>query len=223
MPARRGSCLILAGVSVSQFLQQLIVGIPGLLAALVLHEYANAQVSTWLGDPTPGLDGRLSLNPLVHIDWIGMLMLWVFHFGWARPVQIDPRYYRNPRLGMVLVAVAGPLMNVLVGWVCLAFATHFPWPQAAWVPAAQSVLQWAILYNVFFAVFNILPIPPLDGSRVLSTLSREGARLMAAIEPWGWILLIALVVLGLFGRILGPLAQGLLGVLQALSGVHAVG
>lgn len=189
---------------------QLIEGIPGLLLAIVLHEVAHALVSTWLGDPTPGLHGRLSLNPLAHIDWIGMLMLWIFQFGWARPVQIDPRYYRNPRLGLVLVAVAGPVMNVLVGLVCLALLAHVPWPAAGWGVSVAQILRLAVDYNVFFAVFNILPIPPLDGSRVLSALSREGARLMAVIEPWGWIVLIALIFLGPFDHILVAMASWLL-------------
>jgi Zn-dependent protease len=202
--------------------EQLIIGIPGLLAALVLHEYAHAQVSTWLGDPTPGLEGRLSLNPLVHIDWLGMVMLWVFRFGWARPVQIDPRYYRNPRAGMVLVALAGPVMNVLVALACLAFLAHFPWPRASWSVGAEAILSDAVLYNVFFAVFNILPIPPLDGSRVLSSISREGARLMAAIEPWGWILLIVLVLTSFIGRIVDPLEVGLLRFLTLVAGARVL-
>lgn len=198
------------------------MGIPGLLAALVLHEYAHAQVSTWLGDPTPGLEGRLSLNPLVHVDWLGMIMLWVFRFGWARPVQIDPRYYRSPRAGMLLVALAGPVMNVLVGIVCLALLAHVPWPPGRYATAVQTVLDYAVLYNVFFAVFNILPIPPLDGSRVLAAISTEGARLMAVIEPWGWILLIVLVLTSFIGRIVNPMEAGLLRVMATLAGARAL-
>jgi len=186
----------------------------------VLHEFAHAVVSTWLGDPTPGLQGRLSLNPLAHIDWIGMIMLWVFQFGWARPVQIDPRYYRNPRLGLLLVAIAGPVMNVLLAALGLLLIGYLPWPVTGWGVSVQQILYLVVLYNIFFAVFNILPIPPLDGSRVLSTISREGARLMAAIEPWGWILLIAMIFLGLFNRILGPMAGWLGRLLELLTGVH---
>ncbi len=222
----------LSGISI----HVLIVGIPGLLAAIVLHEVAHALVSTWLGDPTPGLQGRLSLNPLVHIDWIGMLMLAVFKFGWAKPVQIDPRYYRNQRLGMVLVAVAGPAMNVLIGVICLALLWHLqwptgrialgpvdplalPWPGPALLGATHDVLAMAVLYNVFFAVFNILPVPPLDGSRILASVSREGARIMAAIEPYGWVALLLLVFTGLINGILLPMTRWLLGLIALLAGV----
>lgn len=208
----------LSGISI----HDLIIGIPGLLAAIVLHEVAHALVSTWLGDPTPGLQGRLSLNPLAHIDWIGMLMLWIFRFGWARPVQIDPRYYKNPRLGMVLVAIAGPAMNVLLALVCLALLGHVPWPSDPWTKSLQEVIWLAVQYNVFFAVFNILPIPPLDGSRILASISREGARIMAAIEPYGWVALLVLVFTGLLSGILMPMAGWLLGLLELLVGVSVM-
>ncbi len=166
------------------------------------------------------MQGRLSLNPLVHIDWIGMIMLLLFRFGWARPVQIDPRYYRHPRTGLLLVALAGPVMNVLLALVSLLVIGYIPWPQAAWGVSVVQILYLCVIYNLFFAVFNILPIPPLDGSRVVSALSREGSRLMSAIEPWGWVLLIALIVTGLFTRILYPLATILLSVLALVTGVH---
>lgn len=187
-----------------------VAGIPGLLIALVLHELAHALVSTWLGDPTPGLQGRLSLNPLAHIDWIGMIMLWVFRFGWAKPVQIDPRYYRNPRLGLVLVALAGPVMNVLLALVALVLLGHVRWLASG---VGGTIFFYIVVYNVFFAIFNILPIPPLDGSRVLSAVSQEGARLMRAVEPWGWIVLIVLIFTGVIDPLLGGMARWLLGVL----------
>jgi Zn-dependent protease len=194
------------------------MGVPGLLAAVVLHEWAHAAVSTALGDPTPARHGRLSLNPLAHIDWIGMIMLWVFRFGWARPVPIDPRAYRHPRLGITLVALAGPLMNVAVGLACLVLATRVPWGGSTVGQVVGGILQLAVVYNVFLAVFNILPIPPLDGSRVLGALSPEGARLMAAIEPYGWIILLLLVFTGVLTRVvLYPMAEWLLGLLQAVA------
>jgi Zn-dependent protease len=192
-----------------------VAGIPGLLIALVLHELAHALVSTWLGDPTPGLQGRLSLNPLAHIDWIGMIMLWVFRFGWAKPVQIDPRYYRNPRVGLLLVAIAGPVMNVLVALVALVVWGHLPLSSTS---IGSTVFFFIVIYNVYFAVFNILPIPPLDGSRVLSAVSREGARLMRAVEPWGWVVLILLIVTGIIDPVLSAMARGLLGALTRVAG-----
>ncbi len=206
---------LLAGVS----FMALLLGIPGLLLAIVLHEFAHGLVSTWLGDPTPALQGRLSLNPLAHIDWIGMLMLWIFQFGWARPVQIDPRYYRNPRSGLALVAIAGPVMNVLVALVAMLVRGYVPWPSTLWGQEVQVILILTIWYNLFFAVFNILPIPPLDGSRILSAVSREGARLMSRLEPFGWVLLILLIFTRVLTPILGGMAAWLGGVLSALTGV----
>ncbi len=206
---------LLAGVS----FMALLLGIPGLLLAIVLHEFAHGLVSTWLGDPTPALQGRLSLNPLAHIDWIGMLMLWIFQFGWARPVQIDPRYYRNPRSGLALVAIAGPVMNVLVALVAMLVRGYVPWPSTLWGQEVQVILILTIWYNLFFAVFNILPIPPLDGSRILSAASREGARLMSRLEPFGWVLLILLIFTRVLAPILGGMAAWLGGVLSALTGV----
>lgn len=150
-----------------------------------------------------------------------MIMLWIFRFGWARPVQIDPRYYRNQRLGMVLVAIAGPLMNVLVAYACLLLWARVSWPATAWAGSVTEILHWAVIYNIWFAVFNILPIPPLDGSRVLASISSEGARLMAAIEPWGWVLLLVLVVTGLIGAVIGPMGNWLSRVLLLLAGVAA--
>jgi Zn-dependent protease len=208
----KGALPLLFGVSI----ETLIAGVPGLLAAIVFHEWAHAAVSTALGDPTPARYGRLSLNPLAHIDWIGMIMLWLFRFGWARPVQIDPRYYRNPRSGLLMVALAGPAMNVLLGFVFLWLFLHLSWGSSNLGHILQQMVYLAVLYNVFFAVFNILPIPPLDGSRVVAALSEPGARLMAQIEPYGWIVLLLLVFTGvLTNTVLLPMATWLTGVLQA--------
>lgn len=210
----KGALPLLFGLT----LEQLILGIPGLLLAIVLHEWAHAAVSTALGDPTPARHGRLSLNPLAHIDWIGMIMLWVFQFGWAKPVQIDPRYYKNPRLGLLLVALAGPVMNVLIAFACLLLYLHVPWSPDRLGQVLKGIVQAAVIYDVFFAVFNILPIPPLDGSRILSAVSSEGARIMAAIEPYGWIVLLLLIFTGVLTRtVLLPMADFVLNRLEGLA------
>lgn len=199
-------------------LQMLLVEIPGVLVAIVLHEFAHAAVATALGDPTPRLQGRLSLDPLRHIDWIGAIFFLLAGFGWAKPVQIDPRYYRNPRAGMVLVALAGPVMNMLVALVCLFVLVHVAFPTSGVGRVVGEMVSTAVELNVFFGVFNILPIPPLDGSRILSAISREGMRLMTAVEPYGWILLLVLLVFGVLGRVLQPMADVVLRVLEAIVG-----
>lgn len=185
---------------------------PGLLAAMVLHELAHAYVATYLGDPTPKYQGRLTLNPLAHVDWIGLIMLVVIKFGWAKPVQVNPYNFRNPRQGMMWVALAGPVTNVLIAYVCLSLLRQVP------DGAAYQVLYYAVIYNVYFAVFNILPIPPLDGSRVLAAISDEGSRLVYSMERWGWVLLMLVVFTRPFQHLLLWLASGLLAALRAASG-----
>src|SRR5579875_590524 len=153
-----------------------VYAIPGLLAAMVLHELAHAYVVTQLGDPTAKYQGRLTLNPLAHIDWIGLIMLVTVRFGWAKPVPVNPYNFRHPRQGMMWVALAGPITNVLVAYVCLSLLRLVPGG------ALYRILNLAVIYNVYFAVFNILPIPPLDGSRVLAAVSDEAARLVYSME-----------------------------------------
>lgn len=189
--------------------------IPGLLAAIVFHELAHGLAATALGDPTPRLTGRLTLNPLRHLDPIGLLMLWAFHFGWARPVQINPNHFADPRRGIMAVSLAGPGANLLValaavtGLVALA-----PGPRSA----VDQVLTWTAQYNVWLGIFNLLPVPPLDGSKVLAGLlppQRELALLR--LEPYGWLILILLLSTGLVGRLLAPVADAVLGGLVTLA------
>lgn len=188
--------------------------IPGLLTAIVLHEYAHGKVSTMLGDPTPKLQGRLTLNPLKHIDPIGLLMLWIFKFGWAKPVQVNPYYYKDPRKGMIYVALAGPLTNIAVAFVGLLSLYIAAALQAY---TLQTVLYYVVIYNVWLAVFNLIPIPPLDGSKVLAgVLPPRYGQYIYDLEQYGWIILIALIWFGVISAILGPLANGLLSILDFL-------
>lgn len=142
---------------------------------LPVHEYAHALVATKLGDRSPRLQGRLTLNPMAHISPIGALMILLVGFGYAKPVSVNPRNFKNPKKGMALVAVAGPVSNMLMGFIaeffailCLKFSVN----------AGESFLLWAVymffnyaaIVNIQLAVFNFLPIPPLDGSRILQLL-----------------------------------------------------
>ncbi len=179
------------------------------LFALPLHELAHAWVAERLGDPTPRRYGRVTLNPLAHLDPIGALMLLLAGFGWARPVPVNPLYLRyGPRVGMALVGGAGPLMNLLLaGLGILAFRAL---PTAGMAPAllVQFLGAW-IFINIGLAVFNLLPLPPLDGYRVLQgMLPPDLAYAYARLEAYGPLPLLLFLILdrqlGLLTRALEP-------------------
>lgn len=144
---------------------------PIVLASLTLHEVAHAWVAWRLGDPTAKDEGRLTLNPLVHVDPLGALMFVLTYvlaglpFGWARPVPVDPRHFRRAKEGMALVAAAGPATNFLVALACLAVLRHAPLDDRA-----LEAVGLAYIVNVILGLFNLIPIPPLDGSRVVGAL-----------------------------------------------------
>lgn len=168
------------------------------LFAIILHEIAHGLVSTWLGDPTPKRLGRLSLNPLKHLDPIGTLCLIFFHVGWAKPVVVNPDYYKNKKRGMALVALAGPLMNFLLAIFSIIIMAIF-----VKVNAYSNVL--IIIYNflLYFSVinlglglFNLIPIPPLDGSRILGAFLKDDTyEQYMKYERYGFIIIAILLAL----------------------------
>lgn len=184
----------------------LVLRAAAVLLALALHEYAHAVAAVRLGDPTPRLQGRLTLNPLAHLDPFGTIMLFLFSFGWAKPVIVDPRNFRNPRRDMMWVALAGPVSNILLAFALSRVAPYilaFVPPSA--VRATFLFLQVSIQLNIWLAVFNMLPVPPLDGSKVLAGLlpARHAYRYLM-FERYGPIVLLILVMTGMIGRILMP-------------------
>lgn len=186
----------------------IIAGIPGLLIALVIHEYAHAQVADWMGDDTPRMMGRLTLNPVAHIDPGGLMMLLVARFGWAKPVMINPGNFRNWRKGEICVALAGPVSNLITGFIALVVQLIFAKLNLFTSTALPMVLQLIVLYNVNFAIFNMLPLPPLDGSRVLMCfLPTEWSYKLAGIERYSFLILIALMMTPVFTYILIPLQR----------------
>ena len=157
---------------------QLLYTLPAILLAIMLHEIAHGQMSVWMGDETPKRQGRLSLNPLRHIDLTGVICLALFGFGWAKPVQVDPRTYRNPKIGMALTALAGPVMNFLLAFLgCMVYARLFEkgflFQNKWYVDVVVNFLMVFISVNIGLGVFNLIPIPPLDGSRILGLVLPE--------------------------------------------------
>jgi len=194
---------------------QFIILAPPLLLALTVHEFAHGYVAFRLGDPTAQREGRLTLNPLKHLDPLGTIAFFIFHFGWAKPVPVNPAYFRNPQKDMLWVALAGPVTNLILA-VISALMTKALWLLAKTIPYSalgeavlvplNSVLIASVWINLVLCIFNFLPIPPLDGSRILTgILPPDLARSYASIERYGFILLIILAVSGVLSKLIIPL------------------
>lgn len=143
-----------------------------ILVTLPIHEWAHGYIATKLGDPTPRMHGRLTLNPLAHLDLFGTLMLLLFGVGYAKPVPVNPRYFRNPRSGMALVALAGPVSNLIVAFLAAGICRLLAFlPLDGMAPALVWLFFTTIAeVSIYLAVFNLLPIPPLDGFHLISPL-----------------------------------------------------
>mgnify|MGYP000854734351 FL=1 len=201
-------------------LQSLLLGIPALLMAISVHEFAHGYAAHRLGDPTPRYQGRLTLNPLAHLDPIGGLMLLLFRFGWAKPVQINPAYFRNRKRGTLIVALAGPLANIVMAWLFYNLWRLVPGalPTPALRVTADLFLRINVLYNLGLAAFNLLPIPPLDGSKVaVSLLPPKWEYSFAVFSTYGPFVLMVLLVTGMTQRLLNPVLNTLLWLISRLS------
>lgn len=209
-------------------IMELILVIPVLLLSLSIHEYSHGYVSYLLGDPTPKVNGRLTLNPIAHLDLIGSLVLLITRrIGWAKPVPIDPRYYKNPRKGLMLVGVAGPGSNLILAVIfALIFRTVMAFASINSVGAMSgqvSNLQYvilrflilAIIVNLSLGFFNLLPIPPLDGSNILrGVLPRNLDKYLNKLQgPIGMILLLVLAYTGILWGMISPFVNFFLGIL----------
>ena len=201
-----------------------------ILLAVVLHEVAHGFVAYRLGDPTAAIHGRLTLNPLKHVDPIGTIVVPLllvltkagFVFGWARPVPVNFANLRNPRRDMILVAAAGPATNFAIAGVAAAIVQAITLTApggnlkaASAIPFAVALIAYyTVTTNVFLALFNLLPIPPLDGGRVMTGLLPPAlAQSFARIEPFGFIVLLVLMSTDSIGWIIGAPARLILGLL----------
>ena len=186
-------------------LMQIVAGLPGLVIAMVIHEYAHARVAVAMGDFTPRLMGRLTLNPVAHVDPIGLLCLFLVHFGWAKPVVVNPRNFRNPRRDDILVSLAGPGANLLMAFAALVVLLLYDRMGGNMTTGVYLVFRLIIEYNIGFAIFNLLPLPPLDGSHVLmQILPRDLAYKLAGLERYSFLILIFLLMTPVLGMILIP-------------------
>ena len=188
---------------------------PGILAALTVHEFSHGWIAYRLGDPTAARAGRLTLNPLAHLDPIGTIMLFIVHFGWAKPVPVNPYYFRNPREGMIWVSLAGPASNIIFAAILgIALRALMFVGIVSYHGFMFNILSLAVFINLMLAFFNLIPVPPLDGSKIVGGLLPE--RYLEAwenFERYGFIILIAIIFLGrfigipIFGVIIIPLTD----------------
>lgn len=194
------------------------------LLAISVHEMCHGYAAYLLGDKTAKAMGRLSLNPLRHLDPVGALCLLFFGFGWAKPVMVNPRYFKNPKRGMVLTSLAGPVSNFVLAFLALLifklltltrllYSAHFA------VELIVYFLSSVIWLNIGLGVFNLLPIPPLDGSKIFLPLlpSRLFYDIMR-YEHLGWIVLLVALGLGVLDPIIGGVGQAVFNVLSFLVG-----
>lgn len=182
----------------------ILIQAPVILLSLTIHEYAHGWVANKLGDPTAEQMGRLTLNPIAHLDVLGTILMFVVGFGWAKPVPINPINFKDPKKGTLLVAIAGPLSNLATAIVAgLILSTMIPKMITGELvfTGAYAVIPviiiLALVYGIALAVFNMLPIPPLDGSRVLyAVLPQRELRVYRQFEPYGVLVLFGLFIFG---------------------------
>jgi len=190
--------MLLAGLEDPLFL---LFFIPAALLAITIHEYAHGRMALAMGDPTAAMQGRLTLNPLAHLDPLGTIMILLAGFGWARPVPINPYRFNNYRQGLLKVSLAGPVANFI-----LAFLGVFLLKLIGFHPFLIQFFSAVVSLNIALGIFNLLPVPPLDGSKVLSSLLPS--HLLGPyrqIEPYAPLVLIFLLATGVLTSIIYPL------------------
>ncbi|MCP4474997.1 MAG: site-2 protease family protein [Gammaproteobacteria bacterium] len=216
------------------FVQKIAVWVIPLIFAITLHEVAHGWVASRFGDQTAKIMGRLTVNPIKHIDPIGTIVLPIillalgnFIFGWAKPVPVSPVNFKQPRLMMALVALAGPIANLLMMlfWVIILKLALLGWQQQNynWIVPVVLMARVGVFLNLWLALLNLLPIPPLDGGRILSNiLPPKLSYYFDRLELYGLIIIIALLASGALSHILVPLLRYSLALVYALFHIQGV-
>ncbi len=181
-----------------------LISLPGLLIAIVFHEFAHGYSAYLLGDPTAKNAGRLTLNPIKHIDPIGFLFMLVFRFGWAKGVPINPKYFKNRKRDTIIVSLAGVFTNFTLALLIGSIIVYLPIKNEVIV----EMLVITLWYNIMLGVFNLLPFPPLDGSKVIaSLLPTKYEYYFYKYEKYFYLVLILLIATNYIQRIIGPLVE----------------
>lgn len=189
----------------------LLASILAVLMAITCHEVAHGYVAYRLGDPTAKNQGRLTLNPLAHLDPIGALLMLFAGFGWAKPVPVNPFYFEgNRNRGMMLVSVAGPMVNLLISFTCVIIYTLGKGFMG--MEFLQMFLLYSMTLNLYLAVFNLIPIPPLDGSKILAGFLPKSTayHYLNSMEKYGFLILMALILFNITDIIMVPIANVIL-------------
>ena len=184
------------------------------LVAISFHEFAHGYASYKMGDPTPKETGRLSLNPFKHLDFLGTICLMIVHFGWAKPVQVNPYYYKNRKKGMVLVALAGPMMNFLIMTVSIFVMGIILKLTGGYggdlIIFVFNVFSSLAVINLSLGVFNLIPIPPLDGSKIVGAILPEDKYFKyMRFERFGYLLLVIVLYFDILRAPLNAVIMGI--------------
>lgn len=202
--------------NITSQLQSMLYVAPVILLAIVCHEYAHGWMSDRLGDPTPRMSGRLTLNPFRHLDFMGTVCLLLFHVGWANPVPINPVYYKDRKKGIIYVSLAGPVANFILAYLSLlieGLLVKFGPSSSLVIWMLCQLCYYSAVINIGLALFNLVPIPPLDGSKVVGELSQWARGQYWKYQSYWRIILLLLVVTGVLSKPLGLLNDSIITVI----------
>ena len=204
------------------WLMDVLMTLPAIIIGLSFHEYAHAVVSYKLGDPTPKLQGRVTINPMAHVDPVGFAALIFAGFGWGVPVEVNPTYYANRRKGELLVSLAGVTMNLIIAIVFAVIAKILLLTLGAavlstsWGAVLWTMIMYVIQINLVLMIFNLIPVPPLDGFSIISEIfNLKTTDFYWTVYRYGNVILIALIIFGVTGRIILPCVSFIFNLLQS--------
>ena len=205
--------MILSGLS----LIMIIASIPALIIAAAGHEYAHAKAADLLGDPTPRMMGRLTMNPFVHLDLIGSLALIIGGFGWAKPVVVNPTNFKDPRTDDMMVSIAGPMANLVMAFIGYVVMRCLEAANLLGNDSLYLVLFLIVVYNINFAILNLMPVPPLDGSHILMNfLPLKWQIHVARFSMVSLLILIVILNSPIASHIFVPLQKSILGAFESI-------